>query len=73
MRDVELYATGIVNVSCCALKMVSRQEVEKSVNRQNPSGVSPWAIAKEEAFKNGALIPNQCEIHEDRQHWLLHC
>ena len=73
MKDVECYAVGLVNISCCALKSLSPEEVAVEVNQQHPSGVSPWTIAEEKTFASGDAIPAQCSITEDRQHWLLHC
>ena len=73
MKNVECYAVGIVNISCCALKSLSQEEVAAEVNRQQPTGIGPWTIAKEKTFASGDAIPNQCEDSEDRQHWLLHC
>ena len=73
MKNVECYAVGMVNISCCALKSLSQEEVTIEVNWQHPSGVGPWCIAEEKTFANGDSIPRQCKDAEDRQHWLLHC
>jgi hypothetical protein len=73
MKDVECYAVGIVNISCCALKSLSSEDVATHVNKLHPSGIGPWTIAEEKTFAGGDAIPNQCEHNKDRQHWLLHC
>jgi len=36
MNEVECYGVGFFNVSCCALKTLSRTTVEAEVNRQHP-------------------------------------
>lgn len=72
--EVELYGVGLANISCCALKSLSTEEVEAEVNRQHPSGVShDWSIAEEGEFADGTPMPHQCQHVDDRQHWLLHC
>lgn len=73
MKNVECYAVGIVNISCCALKSLSPEEIATEANQQYPSGVGPWLIAEEKTFANGDAIPRQCSYTDARQHWLLHC
>lgn len=72
--DVFVYASGIVFCSVCAPENMSRSEVERLVNMQNPSGVTPWKIS-EERFATGEENPHKCEKYdqEKRLHYLLNC
>jgi len=72
MEKIEIYSNGIVHCSVCAPKGMKRSILTREVNLQNPTGVSPWRISKE-SFADGKKNPNQCEDHEDRQHYLFVC
>lgn len=73
-EKVDVYAIGLICLSVCAPKTLSKEEVEEAVNLIHPTGISGhWRISEDEAFATGELIPKQCEFHEDRQHWLLNC
>ena len=70
---VDIYGIGMVCLSVCAPKEMTREEVEVDVNAQHPSGVGPWQIA-DEPFADGTENPHPCEKEpEHKQHFLLHC
>lgn len=68
---VTIYGNGLVFCSVCAPKDMSKEELAKEVNLQNPSGVLPWGIS-EEKFADGTDNPHQCEKSENL-HYLFNC
>lgn len=61
-------------MSVCAPNGMSREEIEREVNAQYPTGIkSLWRISGETHFKTGQTMPCQCEQDENRQHWLFQC
>lgn len=70
---VYIYSTGLVYCSVCALKTVATDEIEKIVERGNPTGIeSKWKIAKE-SFADGVANPSPCLDDDKRMHYLLVC
>ena len=75
-QPVDIYAVGLVNLSCCASGNLSRELVEEHVNRQHPTGLDKgrWEVAEEGEFAEGTPMPCPCPGRPDeRRHWLLHC
>ena len=71
---VEVYSVGLVCASACAPTDVSREEIEREVNAQHPTGVSSrWRISEETTFATGEPMPSPCNHGAERQHWLLSC
>ena len=69
-----IYTWGVCSLSCCAPKEMTREEIENSVNEQQPTGIdSKWKISTDQTFSSGKPMPNQCEQESNNQHWLLHC
>lgn len=70
--DVRVYAVGLVYASACVPADMPREEVEKQVNLQHPTGVTPWKIA-DEPFRSGEANPHPCQDKADHLHYLLSC
>lgn len=74
--DVEIYSMGMLCCSVCAPADMGREEVERRVNEQSPSGTSNgWRISEDKFFsdgetENGGVV--NCSRGETR-HWLLDC
>jgi len=74
MKDVQVYAVGLVSASACVKKGIARNEIEMLVNMDQPTGVGPWKIADDEGFATGEPNPTPCNDDPyQRSHWLLHC
>ena len=69
---VRVYAVGVAYASVCTPKDVSREDIEKEVNIQHPTGVGPWKISKEK-FRTGQENPHECDEKPDHLHYLLNC
>ncbi len=70
LTSEKFYPLGMGLLSCgvCAPKDITKEEVEKWVNWENPSGTEHgWMI--EEDSDN----PTQCPDEESRWHWILIC
>lgn len=65
---------GLVTMSACVPKDMSRETIEKEVNLENPTGISSqWAITEDD-FADGNPNPCPCDREpEDRLYYLLHC
>ncbi len=74
MKDIEIYAVGMVHASACALNTINISEVERIANMQYPTGVShSWSL-HDGSFKSGESNPCPCdEAPETRSHYLLSC
>jgi hypothetical protein len=72
IMEVRVYAIGLAYASACAPSDMEREEVERQVNAQHPSGVRPWRIA-EESFRTGEANPHPCQDKPDHLHYLLSC
>jgi hypothetical protein len=74
MSGVQVYSVGVVCASACAPVDMPREEVERAVNAQCPTGIaSRWQISTDETFANGDPMPRECNSDPGRQHWLLNC
>lgn len=72
-EGITIYASGIVACSVCVPHDMPREEIERLVNMESPTGISSrWAIA-EDSFADGAENPHECELDTSRLHYLLHC
>lgn len=70
---VDVYALGLVALSCCAPQEMSLEEVERRVNALEPTGIeSKWSKSAEN-FRNGEANPHPCEDDPDRLHYLMEC
>lgn len=69
-----VYKVGLCMASCCAPNGMTREEVEVSVNAQEPTGIqSSWQISGED-FATGQTNPCPCNTAPGtRRHWLLEC
>lgn len=72
MEKIQIYSNGLIYCSVCAPSDFSREEVERQVNLENPSGVTPWRIDKEN-FSDGKTNPSPCEKDKGRTHYLMSC
>ncbi len=73
MKNIDIYARGIIACSVCAPKDMSREEVELQVNMKNPTGIdSKWTITRDD-FADGAENPYVCDRSTEKLHYLLHC
>lgn len=75
-NTIDIYAKGILATSVCAHPDMSKETIEKMVNKSHPTGIdSGWAVSEEEFFGDGKT-PNggivNCRNGETR-HWLLIC
>lgn len=75
MSEVVIYSLGIVAASVCAPSDMDRDEIERQVNLESPTGIeSSWAISDDETFADGTANGSPCEQKPDvRRHWLLKC
>lgn len=72
--NMAIYASGLMSLSVCTAKHATREQIEDYVNLMSPTGIeAKWKISEDGHFADGSPMPNQCEEHSDRQHWLLHC
>lgn len=74
MKDFEIYGTGLVYTSVCAVASMPAEEVARRLNEENPSGVMhPWTLA-EENFRGGNPNPCPCDLSpETHRHYLFNC
>jgi hypothetical protein len=64
---------GIVYLSVCAVKELTRDEVEIEVNKISPTGISSqWKIS-DEPFSDGSPNPCQCKDDPNRLHYIMVC
>jgi hypothetical protein len=71
---VVVYAVGVVCASVCAPADWPREDVERAVNLDQPTGISSrWAISDDETFSGGEPNPSPCHDDNTRLHWLLNC
>ncbi len=71
--SIQIYSLGIVACSVCVPKDMPKEEIEKEVNLQSPTGIrSKWKIAKE-SFKEGQKNGKPCDDDPNRKHYLLNC
>lgn len=74
MARVVIYASGPVVCSVCVPAEMPREEIERSVNAQSPTGISSsWKISKDSTFKGGEPNPCQCNDGPQRLHYLMDC
>lgn len=73
MKDVEIYAVGMVSLSVCSV--LPPDETEKKVNEIYPTGISSqWQLSSDETFRTGEPNPCPCEQHPTtRKHYLMEC
>jgi hypothetical protein len=70
---MNIYSVGIVCMSVCAPKTMTKEEIEKQANLEHPTGISHgWSIT-EENFASGESNPCPCNTNYDRLHYLLTC
>lgn len=73
MEEIIIYARGLVCCSVCCPLELSKEEIEKYVNSQNPTGIeSKWTISQND-FIDGSKNPHQCETTSKKLHYLLNC
>lgn len=66
---VTIHAVGVLALSCCAPKGMSREVVEARCNVMHPTGIERrWIIVD-----RGGRFPVECDCDATRQHWLLRC
>jgi hypothetical protein len=73
MNDFVVLSWGLVYMTVCVEKSVTRETIEQKANFSQPTGVSsPWRIS-EENFRGGEPNPCPCPKLGDRLHYLLNC
>jgi hypothetical protein len=70
-RAVNIYSNGVVHCSVCAPADMSREEVERAVNAQNPTGLDTGWKVSDEPFRTGEANPHLAG--DCGQHWLMVC
>lgn len=75
MEKLIVYSVGIVAMSVCVDKKLTRKEIEHLANAEQPTGISSkWKISKDKTFASGESNPCQCDQHPNaRKHYLLNC
>ena len=69
-----IYSIGMFCMSVCVSSDMSKEEIEKRANAENPLlGGMRWSISKDDHFAKGESMPCQCEKSTERKHWLLEC
>lgn len=72
--DAIIYSAGICACSVCAPSGMSRDELERQVNAQLPTGLSHgWQISEAATFASGEQNPCACPDAPGRMHYLLNC
>lgn len=74
-ESVVVYSNGIVHCSVCVPKEMSREEIERLVNLENPSGtMDGWQIDEAPTFAAGSPNPGPCDkFPAERLHYLMVC
>lgn len=73
-QDIDFYSIGLVCMSCCAPKSMTRKQIVELANTEHPTGISSqWEISKDKFFRSGQPMPCVCEHDTTRKHWLLNC
>lgn len=74
MDELEIYSNGFIHCSICT-NMGSMEEIERRVNRENPTGISShWKVSESPTFANGEPHPGVCEQKPDtHKHYLMVC
>ncbi len=72
---VIVYSVGICAASACVEAGLTRKQIEKLVNIQEPTGItSKWKISRDKHFHSGQTNPCPCEEHpKKRMHYFLNC
>ena len=74
MSEINIYAAGLMAMSLCAPKDMSKEGIEHLANLEHPTGIpSQWKISEGETFADGTPMPAPCENDGGRLHWLLQC
>lgn len=68
---VTIYKVGLCASSVCVDRGLSRAEIERAVNEQEPTGIGPWTISDAPTFANGPTNPCVCELDPGRLHYLM--
>jgi len=69
-----IYKKGLMAMSVCVHKSMTREAIEEWANQENPTGIeSRWKIAKTKVFIDGSPNPCKCQIDLNQLHWLLEC
>ncbi len=70
--EFDAYAAGICYASVCT--SLSDEEATRRLNRQFPTGVSPWAVSENPTFNDGFRPnPSPCPDAETHRHILFSC
>lgn len=73
-NKVNIYATGLCTLSCCAPANMPLEQVAASVNLQYPTGIDhSWTLSDDSTFANGDPHPRVCEQNPARRHYLFVC
>jgi len=65
------YGVGLVHASVCT--DLSDEEATAALNREHPTGVSPWSISTDKTFSGGEPNPCPCPDASGRRHILFSC
>lgn len=64
---------GICYLSACVPIGVPDSEIEEAANQKWPTGVGPWKLSTDKAFRGGEPNPCPCNHSTARVHVLLEC
>lgn len=72
--EFKIYSKGPVSMSVCASKELSKEEVEKRANEENPTGIESNWKTSENKFESGEDNPCLCNTSpKTHLHYLLNC
>ena len=72
--DVQVYTSGLVCCLACVPAGTPREDIEREVNRANPTGLDRgWKLSSDEKFASGEPNPCACNSDTRRMHYLLEC
>ena len=73
MKDVEVYAVGLVSMSLCT-SLDDVKEIELLANLENKAGtMNGRRLSKDTHFAQGSINPCPCDKYPERMHYLLDC
>jgi hypothetical protein len=75
MKNIQVYSIGLCNLSVCALKDISIEEITEEINKEHPTGLNHgWTFSDHDTFGDGTAMPCPCDTDpETRKHYLFNC
>ena len=73
-EKIQIYSVGLVYLSVCVPKEMSKERIEELVNAERATGISSdWEVS-DETFASGDPNPYPCSTcPDDRLHYLMNC